>query len=125
MTAFNPIEAARLAEEMAEDDTAIGDKYRASEHGPGNRDWFVAHEHYGIVTTHKRQPYAEAIARLRNNARSASEQLRAACAEVDRLRKLAEDAVGCARNRSKRLQQAGHGVNDDMLDRIESEVFDV
>jgi hypothetical protein len=97
MTAFNPIEAARLADSLAAADRDLPDgkwevwssnSFRRIS-GPDGRDDSVL-----SAVTHRdghpdlsmNEENLRRLAWLRNNARSASEQLRAAVVEVDRLR---------------------------------------
>ena len=107
MTSFNPIEAARLAEEMADDAGGFEGEFRFAEahtedHGIGNIGDFVEvpdrivyidaiDEDPHTIVDDIEQHIAEPIVRMLNNARSASEQLRAAVVEVDRLRAKVSD----------------------------------
>jgi chromosome segregation ATPase len=84
MTDYNPTEAQRLIAEAREDDERIGDEWLASEHGPGNENWFVSANEHGRMT-HLHRLTAEGIARTRNHLPALADQLEAAGREVERL----------------------------------------
>lgn len=120
MTApFNPAEATRLAAELAEDDERATAAPWERRRMPGHRfdlsamfivatedGWQVADCYDNTppeVKDSQCEANASAIARLRNNARAAADQLRAACEEVERhgaerQRLLGQEALAIRRN---------------------------
>lgn len=88
MSDYNRDEAERIAREMAEDDErATGGEWFAN-HGSWSSNVTTGTD---LVAPSVRRPDGEAIARLRNNASAAAEQLRAAVAEVERLKALSRN----------------------------------